>query len=452
VAPSGRTATFPEGFLWGAATAAYQIEGAWDEDGKGPSIWDTFSHAPGRVANGDTGDVACDHYHRWREDAALMRELGLDAYRFSVSWPRVLPEGTGAVNAPGLGFYDRLVDDLLDAGIQPCLTLYHWDLPQALQDRGGWGSRETVDAFVGYADVVSARLGDRVRLWVTHNEPSVVAVDGHVVGEHAPGLRDPALGVRVAHHLLVSHGAAIPVLRANAPASDVGIVINVWPKRPASGDPRDVAAAERDYAAHAGWYLDPLFGRGYPDGVLDAYQRLGWAPDLRSGDLETIAAPLDFLGLNYYSRNVVRHDDAAEPFHASDVREEGEYTELDWLVVPEGLYDLLTRVQRDYAPAAVYVTENGAAFPDVVDPDGAIHDDRRVAYLREHLLAAHRAIEDGVPLRGYFVWSLLDNFEWAEGYDRRFGVVRVDFETQERTVKDSGWFLRDTIAANGVRR
>jgi len=445
VSPMG----FPEGFRWGAATASYQIEGAWDEDGKGPSIWDTFSHTPGKVAGGDTGDVACDHYHRYLDDISLMGSLGLRAYRFSVSWPRVLPEGVGTVNARGLDFYDRLVDALLVAGIEPVLTLYHWDLPQALQDRGGWGSRETIDAFVTYADTVGSRLADRVPMWITHNEPSVVATDGHVVGEHAPGLTDPALGVRVAHHLLVSHGLAVPALRAHG-AREVGISINVWPQRPATAQPEDVAAAERQYAADAGWYLDPLFGRGYPAEIMGIYERRGWAPAIEEGDMEAIAAPIDFLGLNYYSRSTVRADPASEPFGTRDVDEPGEYTDTEWLVVPEGLYELLTRVDRDHAPPAIYVTENGAAFTDVVAPDGAVHDERRLAYLREHFRSASRAIDAGVPLRGYFVWSLLDNFEWAEGYAKRFGVVRVDFDTLERTVKDSGWFLRDVIRANGV--
>jgi beta-glucosidase len=399
-------AAFPDGFLWGAATAAYQIEGAWDEDGKGPSIWDTFAHTTGRIANGDAGDVACDHYHRWPQDVALMRDLGLRAYRFSVSWPRVRPDGTGSVNELGLDFYDRLVDALLEAGMAP---------------------------------------------WVTHNEPGVIARDGHVVGEHAPGLRDRALGYQVAHHLLVSHGLAAPVIRANAPHADVGIVIDVWPQEPASDDVADVAAAERTYAAEAGWFLGPLYRGSYPREIWDIVEEHGWAPAIAEGDLEAIAAPTDFLGLNYYSRNIVRADPSAAPFGASDVDEPGEYTETGWLVHPDGLYDLLTRVHHDHSPPAIYVTENGAAFRDSVSEDGAIHDERRVAFLREHLLAARRAIEDGVPLRGFFVWSLLDNFEWAEGYDKRFGVVRVDFDTQRRTVKDSGWFLRDTIAANGVK-
>ena len=443
--------TFPADFLWGAATAAYQIEGAWDEDGKGPSVWDTFSHTPGKVARGETGDVACDHYHRWRDDIELMRDLGLRAYRFSVSWPRVLPDGTGAANERGLDFYDRLVDGLLEADITPMLTLFHWDLPQPLQDRGGWGSRDTIDAFVAYADVVSARLGDRVPLWVTHNEPSVVAVDGHVVGEHAPGLRDRALGLRVAHHLLVSHGLAVSAIRANAPSSDVGIVTNAWPQRPATDAPQDIAAAERQYAAEVGWYLGPLYGKGYPQDIQAIYESLGLMPTVLDGDMGAIAAPTDFLGLNYYSRSTVRADPTAEPFQTAGVDEPGEYTETGWLVAPESLYDLLTRVWHDYRPAAIHIAENGAAFTDAVAADGGVHDDRRLAYLREHFLAARRAMDDGVPMRGYFVWSLLDNFEWAEGYDKRFGIVRVDFDTLERTVKDSGHWFRDVIATGEVQ-
>ena len=439
---------FPDGFLWGAATASYQIEGAWDEDGKGLSIWDTFSHTSGRVRDGDTGGVACDHYHRLSEDVALMRELGLKAYRFSVSWPRVLPEGRGRVNPAGLDFYSRLVDALLEAGIALALTLYHWDLPQALQDEGGWGSRETLDAFAEYAEVLSRALGDRVALWITHNEPWVVAFEGHATGEHAPGLRDPRLAVQVAHNLLVSHGLAVPVLRANG-ARKVGITINAGPVEPASEDPEDVAAAERAYARDVSWFLDPLCGRGYPAEVLGIYERLGWAPEVRDGDMEAIAAPTDFLGLNYYSRSMVRFDPSDEPWHAADVREDGEYTEMDWLVYPDGLFDLLTRVSAEEGPAEVYVTENGAAFADEVSPDGHVHDERRVSYLREHFRAAARAVGAGVPLRGYFVWSLLDNFEWADGYSRRFGIVRVDYDTQNRTIKDSGYLLRDVIAANG---
>ncbi len=440
---------FPDGFLWGAATAAYQIEGAWDEDGRGASIWDTFCHKRGTIVDGDTGDVACDHYHRHRADVTLMGNLGLRGYRFSVSWPRVMPEGAGRVEHRGLDFYDRLVDDLLGASITPMLTLFHWDLPQALQDRGGWISREIVEAFVDYADVVSAALGDRVALWITLNEPSVVAMDGHVVGEHAPGISDPAIGIEVAHNLLVSHGLAVSALRANG-ARQVGIAINVWSQRAATEAPGDLAAADRRYAAEAGWYLDPLYGKGYPAEILDIYESKGWAPPIVDGDMDVIATPTDFLGLNYYSESVVRADQAHEPFGTADAEEPGERTDVGWLVAPDGLFDVLTRVDRDHSPPAIYVTENGAAFTDVVSADGSVHDERRVAYLRDHFEAAGRAIEEGVPLLGYFVWSLLDNFEWAEGFSKRFGIVRVDYETLERTVKDSGWFLRDVIRANGL--
>ena len=435
---------FPEGFLLGAATAAYQIEGAPDEDGKGTSIWDTFAHTPGKIRNGETGDVACDHYHRWREDIALMRELGLRTYRFSVSWPRIFPEGVGRVNQAGIDFYSRLVDGLLEAGIIPALTLFHWDLPQALQDRGGWASRETIDAFVRYADLLSRALADRVPIWITHNEPSVVATDGHGVGEHAPGLTDPALAVQVAHNLLVSHGLAVAEIRSNG-AQKVGLSINVWPQAPATESPEDVAAAERQYAAEAGWFLDPLYGKGYPSEIMATYERKGWAPTIADGDLEAIAVRTDLLGLNYYSRSVVRDAPDEEPWHASGVDEEGEYTDIGWFVYPAGIYDLLTRVHADYAPPELYITENGAAFTDVVTSDGQIHDERRTAYLQGHFAAAARAIADGVPLRGYYVWSLMDNFEWAEGYSKRFGLIHVDFDTQIRTIKDSGRYVQSVI-------
>jgi beta-glucosidase len=439
---------FPDGFLWGAATAAYQVEGAWDADGKGPSIWDTFVRVPGRIRNGDTGDVACDHYHRFSEDVEVMRELGLKAYRFSVSWPRVLPEGRGPVNGAGLDFYSRLVDALLEAGIAPALTLYHRDLPQALQDRGGWGTRETVDAFVEYAHVASRALLDRVDLWMTVNEPWAVAFEGHATGEHAPGLRDPRLAVKVAHNLLLAHGLAVPVLRANG-ARKVGITVSVRPADPASTSTVDADAADLHFSREAGWFLDPLYGRGYPAEVLKIYERLGWAPEVRDGDMDAISEPTDFLGLNYYSHVLVRRDPGAAPFGIAEVPQAGDHTSMGWPIDPQALHGLLTRVQEDPRPTDVYLTGNGAAFDDEVGEDGRVHDERRVSYLREHLRAAARAIGDGVPLRGYFVWSLLDNFEWAEGYSKRFGIVRVDHETQRRTIKDSGYFLRDVIAANG---
>ncbi len=445
---------FPEGFLWGAATAAYQIEGAAAEDGRGPSIWDTFSHTPGAVHGGDTGDVACDHYHRWPLDLQLMREMGLGAYRFSVAWPRVLPQGTGQVNQAGLDFYDRLVDALLESGITPFVTLYHWDLPQALQDRGGWASRDTAQAFAAYAEAVVRRLGDRVRHWITHNEPWVVAFPSHYEGRHAPGLRDLGVALAVAHNLLLSHGLAVPVLRAGSPGAEVGITLNFSPARPASPSPEDAEAARRFDDALNHWFLDPVFGRGYPEGLVRIYgERM---PPIAPGDMETIAAPLDFLGVNYYFPAIVRAVPAAvEPAGAAQLAPDElvaaghTLTAMGWPVVPEALRDLLVHIHARCAPRAIYITENGAAFRD--EPvDGAVDDPRRIAYLREHIAAAREAIDVGMPLRGYFVWSLLDNFEWAHGYSRRFGLVYVDYTTQRRIPKASADWYRRVIAANGA--
>ncbi|MCP9486288.1 MAG: GH1 family beta-glucosidase [Gaiellaceae bacterium MAG52_C11] len=440
---------FPAGFLWGAATAAYQIEGAWAEEGRGPSIWDTFSHLPGRIAAGDTGDVACDHYHRWREDVAIMRELGLNAYRFSVSWSRVLPEGTGRVNQRGLDFYRQLVEALLEAAIEPALTLYHWDLPQALQDRGGWRNRETVGAFVEYAGVVADALADRVPMWITHNEPSLHASVGHALGVYAPGLTDWGTSFQAAHHLLLSHGLAVPALRA-AGAGKIGITLVLEPAEPASDEAADREAAERYEQYLNGWYLDPIFRGRYPESLWSWLAARELTPVVEDGDLAAIAAPIDFLGANYYHRRVTAAG-ADEPLLLSEIDVPGEVTEMGWEVCPRALYDVLTTVAREYRPAELFVTENGAAFRDVVDPDGRVRDARRIAYLSAHVDAARSALRDGVPLRGYFVWSLLDNFQWAQGYSKRFGVVHVDYETQRRTVKDSGWFWRELARTNGAQ-
>ncbi|MGN6561539.1 MAG: GH1 family beta-glucosidase [Thermomicrobiales bacterium] len=449
--------TFPDGFLWGAATAAYQIEGAVREDGRGPSIWDTFSHTPGKVQDGDTGDVACDHYHRWRADIGLMRDLGLRAYRFSIAWPRIFPDGAGAVNTRGLDVYDRLVDELLAANITPFVTLYHWDLPQALQDRGGWTRRDTVDRFAAYTDTVARRLGDRVTHWITHNEPWVAAFLGNYLGIHAPGLRDLPTAVLVAHHILLSHGRAAAALRA-AGGGQVGITLNLAPALPASESAADEDAARRMDAHLNRWYLDPLFGRGYPsdlDPQLSVLQgRL--ADTTLAADLAAIAAPLDFLGINYYAPQIVRATPLADnplgfaPVTEAELVARGyELTGMGWPVVPDALHDLLLRVQRDYAPPALYITENGAAFPDRV-VDGAVNDPQRVAYLAGHLRAASAASAEGVPLRGYFVWSLLDNFEWSFGYSKRFGIVQVDYATQKRLPKTSAAWYQQAIDTNRV--
>jgi beta-glucosidase len=442
--------TFPQDFLWGTATASYQVEGGVKAHGRGLSIWDTFCYTPGKVVNGDTGDVACDHYHRYDEDIELMAQLGLKAYRFSVAWPRVLPTGTGQVNHAGLDFYDRLVDSLLQKGIQPFATLYHWDLPQPLQDKGGWPNRATVDAFVHYADVVSRKLGDRVHNWMTINEPWCVAFLGYGLGIHAPGDKDFSAALQAAHHVLLAHGQAVPVLRRNAgKTSKVGIVTNHSWVDAASTSAEDQSAARRMDGFLNRWFLDPLFKGGYPNDMLEHFRAFKF--ERQPGDMAVIAAPLDFLGVNYYTRTVVAAAPDDPIFHARILHPEGEYTEMDWEVYPFGLYKFLMRLQKEYAPPAVYITENGAAFNDVPTPDGEICDERRQAYLESHFDAAHRALNEGVRLKGYFVWSFMDNFEWAFGYTKRFGIVYVDYKTLKRTVKQSGQWYAEVIKENGFQ-
>lgn len=440
---------FPTDFCWGAATASYQIEGAAHEDGRGESIWDRFCATPGNVLNNDNGDIACDHYHRYREDIRLMKELGLNAYRFSIAWPRILPTGRGQVNAAGLDFYDQLVDALLAEDIEPFATLYHWDLPQALQDEvGGWASRETASAFAEYTDIVSRRLGDRVHQWITLNEPYVSAFMGHETGAHAPGLRDPRVAWQASHHLLLAHGLAVPLLRSNGdPRTRVGITLSLSPFEPATASEDDRLLAQFLDGKSNRWFLDPVFRGSYPKDVLDLLPSFGdIVPEGEPGDAAIIARPLDFLGINYYFRMIV-HQRPGSKFGTFDrVHPEGaEYTEMGWEVHPSGLYDLLTRFHKEYQIPALYVTENGAAFKDVVSEDGQVHDPRRVQYLHDHFTQAHTAMSEGVPLKGYFVWSLMDNFEWALGYTKRFGIVYVDYPTQRRIVKDSGKWYSDVI-------
>ena len=433
---------FPTDFLWGAATAAFQIEGAWNQDGKGESIWDRFCHTPGKIGDGNTGDVACDHYHRYRDDIALMRQLGLKAYRFSISWPRVIPNGSGAANPAGLDFYDRLVDDLLAANIQPFATLYHWDLPQALQERGGWGNRDTCGHLADYAALMARRLGDRVRHWATVNEPQVIAFLGHRNGEHAPGLEDDRLALQVGHHVLVAHGMAAQTIRGVNPQLKVGIVIDAWSVDALTDSEQDRALAETIWQNSAGWFLGPVFHARYPSRAWQMYGDS--APDIRADDMPLISQRLDFLGLNTYSRLAVKKGRVVKPVPGS------EYTEMDWEIHAPALRRMLVRVTRDYVPPPIYITENGAAFPDAVSPDGSVHDPRRIAYLRDHFAQARLAMDDGVDLRGYFVWSLLDNFEWSNGYSKRFGLIHVDYATLQRRIKDSGKWYAQVIAQNGV--
>jgi beta-glucosidase len=437
-------ATFPRDFVWGAATASYQIEGAANEDGRSESVWDRFCATPGKVRNGDNGAVACDFYHRYRDDIALMRELGIDAFRFSIAWPRVLPNGRGAVNAKGLDFYDRLVDELLGNGIEPYVTLFHWDTPQVLEDQGGWPSRDIVGAFEEYVEAVGERLGDRVGHWITHNEPWVVAWIGYGWGHHAPGRTSDADALATAHHLLLSHGRAVEILRRTSPNSEVGITLNLDNPYAASDDPEDVAAARWVDGLHNRWFLDPLFRGEYPADMLEAWQDL--MPAVEDGDLKTISAPIDFLGVNNYTSPLVGADENGGRSRIL-VRSDVDRTDMGWDVVPNGLHDLLVRLHKDYEPRAIYVTENGAAYADVRGHDGSVLDPEREAYLTEYVDAAGRAIAKGVPLRGYFAWSLLDNFEWAWGYWKRFGIVYVDFATLERVPKGSFYWYRDFIAS-----
>jgi beta-glucosidase len=440
---------FPNNFVWGAATSAYQIEGAPLEDGAGPSNWHRFSHQSDRTKLGHTGDIACDHYHRYRGDVALLSELGLGSYRFSISWSRVLPSGRGARNHQGIDFYSRLVDELLSYGIMPNVTLYHWDLPAALDDRGGWLNPDVADWFADYAGVVFRALDDRVKLWVTLNEPWVVTDGGYVHGVHAPGFNDPGKAPLVTHNLLRAHGSAVQAFRTELSAQ-IGIVVNLEPKYPATETAADLAATERADAYWNRQYLDPIFFGRYPDELRDIYGA-AW-PEHPDQDFELIKQPLDFVGINYYKRGVVRDDPTAVPARDGYVRQsQNLHTELDWEVFPPGLTRILKWVHERYGGIELYVTENGAAFSDPDTPiNGAVHDPLRVAYVREHLLAALDAIADGVNLQGYYVWSLLDNFEWAEGYTKRFGIIHVDFETLIRTPKSSAHFYRDVVRSNGA--
>jgi beta-glucosidase len=432
---------FPEKFVWGAATSSFQIEGATTTDGRGLSIWDTFAATPGKTRNGDTGEPGCDHYNRYSGDLDLMKELNLEAYRFSTAWSRVLPTGRGQVNEKGMGFYERLVDGLLERDITPWLTLYHWDLPQALEDTGGWASRDTVHAFEEYTHLMSERLGDRVKHWITHNEPWCTAYLGYQIGYFAPGIKNPKTALQVSHHLLLSHGLSVPIIRENAKAAQVGITLNLSPVHAASEDSEDQAAAKRLDGLSNRWYLDPLYGRGYPQDILDLHDES--APDVATGDLAKIAIPTDFIGVNYYMRNLVKHNPAAEN-GLEYVKSDLDRTDFDWEIYPEGLTELAVRLGTDYQAKEVYITENGSCYDDTMI-DSQVNDEKRCKYLELHLQASSEAVKQGAPLMGYFAWSLMDNFEWAEGYSRRFGLVHVDFETQLRTIKSSGKFYQQFL-------
>ncbi|MCY0899089.1 MAG: GH1 family beta-glucosidase [Firmicutes bacterium] len=443
---------FPTDFEFGVATAAYQIEGAVNEDGRVPSHWDTFSHTPGKTWQGDTGDIACDHYHRYREDVQMLAELGVQSYRFSLAWPRIIPE-PGRINDKGLDFYRRLLDELDRYQIRPAVTLYHWDLPQWLADRGGWVNRDVVHYFADYAEVAFRALGNRVPRWITHNEPWCTAFLGYALGEHAPGHRDWGEAVNASHHVLVSHGLAVQAFRAANLSGDIGITLNLNVVDAASDDPQDLEAAQRADGFSNRWFLDPLFRGRYPEDMVRLFEPwVSLDTVVQPGDLKVLAEPIDFLGVNYYSRAVVYAKPGEgllqvghRPAPADRV------TDMGWEIHPHSLYRLLSRLQREYTRLPLYITENGAAFPDRVANDGTVHDPERVQFLQDHFAAAHRFIAEGGHLKGYYVWSLMDNFEWAFGYSKRFGLVYVDYPTQKRIWKDSARWYQKLILANRAR-
>ncbi|MBW1710066.1 MAG: beta-glucosidase [Deltaproteobacteria bacterium] len=442
--------TFPEDFLWGAATASYQIEGAANEDGKGVSIWDKFSHTPGKIKDGSTGDVACDHYHRYRDDVALMKRLKLRGYRFSISWPRILPGGKGRVNLEGLDFYSLLVDELLAANITPMATLYHWDLPQALEDRGGWANRDIASWFAEYTFAVVKHLGDRVKFWITLNEPQIFAILGYLFGSHAPGVANLHNYFPLSHNVNLAHGYGVEAIRSETRQAQVGTVFQTPPIHPATNSREDARAARNMDGLLNRWYTEPVLLGRYPEDILKLLNTIDLK--IETGDLEKISQPLDFVGLNVYTRMFARHDPNV-PFIESTLAtdhkiQDAQYTAMGWEVYPQAIYESLMRFKEEWGDPVVYVTENGAAFEDSLK-DGEINDSRRVQYLQKYLAATQKAMSDGVKVKGYFVWTLIDNFEWTEGYTQRFGIVYVDYATQKRIPKASAHWYRDLIEANG---
>jgi beta-glucosidase len=443
---------FPKDFAWGTATASYQIEGGCRQGGRGASIWDTFSHTPGKIEDGQTGDIAVDHYHRYSEDIKLMQALGLKHYRMSVAWPRIIPDSSGKVEQRGLDFYDRLIDSFLEADIMPYVTLYHWDLPQWLQDRGGWADRNTVDAFLAYTQTVVRAFSDRINNWMTFNEPWVASYCGNLNGAHAPGLKDIPTALQVAHHMLLAHGKSVPVIRGEAAKAKVGIVQNLAWVEPATSNEEDVQAARRWDGAYNRLFMDPVFKGSYPQDMVAHFATS--MPVVHAGDLEAMKAPMDFLGINYYTRRIVAHDSTDAFIQAKQVYRSyvprAEFEEFE--IWPEGLYKVLKRVKEEYTDLPLYISENGTTLRDTISEDGCVHDPHRVTYLHDHFAATHQAITEGCDVRGYFVWSLLDNFEWGFGFSKRFGIVYVDYTDNLRRIpKDSAFFLSQTLRANSIQ-
>ncbi|MGP4041519.1 GH1 family beta-glucosidase [Gracilibacillus sp. D59] len=438
---------FPKDMKWGTATASYQIEGAANEGGRGVSIWDTFSKTPGNVVNGDNGDVACDSYHRYEEDVELMKDLGIDVYRFSVAWPRIFPNGTGEVNQEGLDYYHRLVDKLLENGIEPMCTLYHWDLPQALQDKGGWNNRETIDAFVEYAELMFKEFSGKIKKWLTLNEPWCISFLSNFIGVHAPGNQDLQLATQISHHLLVAHGKTVQKFRELGNDGEIGFAPNTTWLEPYSNRQEDIDACNREIAWYIEWFMDPVFKGTYPEFMVNWFKKKGVELDIEDGDMETINQPVDFLGINYYTGHVARYKENEGLLDWEMVEMNYDRTDIGWPIFPEGFYQVLMRIKDSYGDIPIYITENGSCYNDEPE-NGSVEDSGRINYLEQHLTALSRAIASGVNIKGYITWSLMDNFEWAEGYTMRFGIVHVNYRTLERTKKDSFYWYKQTIANN----
>ena len=440
---------FSEDFVWGVAASSYQIEGAFDKDGRGKSIWDTFSHTKGKIFNDDNGDTAINHYSMYKEDIALMKELNIKSYRFSIAWPRVLPEGFGGKNNKGIDFYKRVVEELLNAGIKPMATLNHWDLPQNIQDKGGWTNRETINYFEEYANLMFNELSGLVFGWITHNEPWVEAFLGNLYGEHAPGNKDWNKALRVAHNLLLSHGKVVRIHRNLNLESTIGISVNLTPSYPHTDDGLDVISTKNYDGFINRWFLDPLFKGEYPQDILNQYNNFFDTSFILQDDLNIISTPIDFLGINYYTRAVVKHSNENELNYRVINLSGVDKTEMGWEIYPEGLHDILLRIKKDYGNINIYITENGAAFNDNVDKDEKISDKNRIDFLRKHLTSLHAAIKKDVQVKGYYLWSFSDNFEWAHGYSKRFGIVFVDYKNLTRIIKESGYWYKNVISNNG---
>ncbi len=443
---------FPKDFIWGAAASAYQIEGAYDEDEKGESIWDRFTHQKGNIFNGYTGDVACDHYHKYKKDVELMNKIGLDSYRFSISWPRIFSKGTGKVNQKGLDFYKRLINELLENEIKPVPTLYHWDLPQVLQERGGWSNRDTAKYFQEYAFRVIDEFEGLVDQWITHNEPWVASFVGHAFGQHAPGKQNYQTALQVLHHILLSHGMVVKSFKEEEREGQIGITVNLGDFQPASDKKEDLAAAWRQDNFMNKIVLDPLFRAKYPKEFFDFIQKNTGEIEIRDQDMSIVSYPMDFLGINYYSRNLIKHAEEKNIIETKELKvEDSQYTEMGWEVYPPGIYNVLKRVNNEYSDLPLYITENGAAFQDKLTENGKVKDQDRINYLREHIKNVYKAIQDGIPLKGYYVWSIMDNFEWAYGYSKRFGLIYVDYkDNQKRYLKESAKWYRKVIERNGI--